>query len=139
MNKGLSLYYAFGIVLTKMWLSSIFSDSFALFMIIFYHSGNCFLIIFDTLYYKFETFFLLPEFLINLFYCYAIYIQKKYQHKFNKKLGRGKFRNQQYIDYIKQFFEVIKTQVICMTRNDIVFMNNSAKSFFDRFEPKEII
>jgi signal transduction histidine kinase/CheY-like chemotaxis protein len=100
-------------------------------MIILIPLLNSFLIVFVQYYQEFDKFYLLPEFLFNLFYYYAIFIIKKYEFLLNKKLFYEIYKNQQSINYIKQLIDVINTHVISINKEEVLFMNNIAINFFE--------
>ncbi len=101
-------------------------------MVLFIPLFNSILIIFLQFYHKFSNFFLLPEFLFNLLYYFAIFSIKKYEFLLNKKLFFEIYKNEQYINHIKQFIDVINTQVICLNKEVVLFMNNLANKYFDK-------
>jgi signal transduction histidine kinase len=101
------------------------------FMIIFIPALNSFLIIFVQYYQQFDNFFLLPEFLFNLFIYYAVFVIKKNDFLLNKKILYEVYKNQQYINYIKQVIDVINCHVICISIEEVLFMNDFSKKFFE--------
>jgi len=72
---------------------------------------------------------LIPELLLNFAFYYAIFFVKRYEHVTNKKLYFEIYKNEQYINYIKEFIDAINTQVICVDKNNLLFMNKFASNF----------
>ncbi len=94
---------------------------------------NSFLIVFVNFHEEYDNYYLLPEIIFNLMVYYATFVIKKYEFLLNKKLFFEIYKNQQYINYIKQLFDVINIHVVCINREEVLFLNNSANKFFTYF------
>jgi signal transduction histidine kinase/CheY-like chemotaxis protein len=75
---------------------------------------------------NYSIFNLLPEHLLNITFYYAVFFVKKYDFFTNKKMYFEIYKNEQYINYIKELIDAINTQFICLNQNDVIFMNKCA-------------
>ena len=82
---------------------------------------------------NYEQFYLLSEMIGVIIFSLFTYVVKKSELIANKKFYFEYFKNEKFIDYIRQLIDVLTTNIISLKKdNKIIFLNKFAINYFNK-------
>ena len=89
--------------------------------------------------FNFKEYYFAPEFIGNFVYFIVNYVIKKYDFSEKKEIFLEHYKNHIYTEFIKQLIDVLKTMVISVKKDEVLFMNNFAIKFFEKKNETSVV
>ena len=103
---------------------------FKLVMLLLVPIFNILILIFLPFYYDYPKDYFYTEIYRNIFYYFVTFLIKKQEFGNRKEKFLEFYKNEHYMEYIKQLINVLNTMVISLNRQEVLFMNNFAIDYF---------
>jgi hypothetical protein len=94
---------------------------------------NFIILIYVQVIYNIDKYCLVPELLVNFSFYSSLFIIKKGEFSCHKKVFIETFNNLQILKYFSKLYDGISSQVICLSKNKILYINDYTLKYFNQY------